>query len=58
MLLVPCNPVLPAAWSGQQRLNWYPHQLCLVRRVASLPEGKKTIPYKGQVNPPMGSMAN
>ena len=38
MLLVPCNPVLPAAWSGHCRLNWSHHQLCLVGRVASLPE--------------------
>ena len=54
MLLVPCNPVLPAAWSDHRRLNWCLHQLCLVRRVASLPGGWKAIPYKGRMNPLRG----
>ena len=26
LLMVPCNPVQPVAWSGSQQLNWLPHQ--------------------------------
>ena len=33
LVLVPCNPVQPAAWSGCRRLNRLPHWLMPVRRV-------------------------
>ena len=26
LLMVPCNPVQPVAWSGSRQLNWLPHQ--------------------------------
>ena len=50
VLLVPCNPIQPVAWSGCQHLNQHPLQASLEMRVARNPAGRKTKPVKGQRN--------
>lgn len=39
LLLVSCNPVLSAVWSGHQQLNWFPCKVFLLEKVARHPAG-------------------
>lgn len=55
--MVPYSLVLSETWSGHWKLNQFPHQNFLVRRVARNPTGLGPRHVKEQVNIFVGSMA-